>query len=350
MDNTRGSIRAAVQRAAPYREQLSAEMRLLKRSLKRHWDERFKVLRYHLQRGFTPEVAEDRETAGLTEHGWHECTSDRNARLYGKLYRGGGARYLKESSMLSKLRRHKKQVTGILFPRYFYLLDMINHNALFSKWAKAHANIPYFEDRFELYAYLNSNVLRNRAIDFLEFGVFEGESLFKWAELNTDVSSRFFGFDSFHGLMEDFANEWFVYRKGHFTTHGRIPEAKDGRVTFVPGLFQVSLRPFLSAYRPGRQLVINVDCDLHSSTLYVLANLDYLLYDGAVVIFDEFSNPLHEFQAFHQYIAAFGKEYDVLAASGEYYSNVAVRLKSNRANQTPVRTVESGSLEKTALN
>ena len=229
--------------------------------------------------------------------------------------------------MLNRLRRHKKQITGMLFPRHSYLIDMVNHNALFSKWTKAHANVPYFEDRFGLYAYLNSNVLRNSSIDFLEFGVFEGKSLFKWAELNTNPSSRFFGFDSFHGLLEDFANEWFVYRKGHFTTHGRVPEARDPRITFVPGLFQESLRPFLSEYRSQRQLVINIDCDLHSLTLYALASLDCLLNDGAVVIFDEFSNPLHEFQAFHQYIAAFRKDYDVIAASGEYYSNVAIRLK-----------------------
>jgi O-methyltransferase len=233
--------------------------------------------------------------------------------------------------MLSRLRHHKKQVAATLFPRYSYLLDMINHNALFSKWVTAHKDSPYFDERYALYAYLNSNVLRNRPIDFLEFGVFEGKSLFKWAELNTQPSSRFFGFDSFHGLVEDFANEWFVYRKGHFTTHGRIPETADHRVTFVPGLFQASLRPFLAEYRPQRQLVINIDCDLHSSTIYVLASLDHIL-DGAVVIFDEFSNPLHEFQAFHQYIAAFCKDYDVLAASGEYYSNVAVRLKRNSAD------------------
>jgi O-methyltransferase len=227
--------------------------------------------------------------------------------------------------MFGKLRRHKKQILALLFPRHSYLLDMVNHNALFYKWVKAHANVPYFEDRFGLYSYLNSKVLGNEPIDFLEFGVFEGKSLFKWAELNTDLLSRFFGFDSFHGLVEDFANEWFVYRKGHFTTHGSIPETSDGRVTFVPGLFQESLRPFLSEYWPQRQLIINIDCDLHSSTLYVLVTLDQLL-NGAIVIFDEFSNSLHEFQAFNQYIAAFRRDYDVIAASGEYYSNVAIRL------------------------
>ena len=230
--------------------------------------------------------------------------------------------------MFKELRRRKKQISSILFPRYSYRLDMLNHNALFSRWVKAHADAPYFHNRFELYAHLNSNVLHNTGIDLLEFGVFEGKSLFKWTELNTNASSRFFGFDSFHGLVEDFANEWFVYRKGHFTTHGRIPVVSDERVTFVPGLFQDSLCPFLAEYRPQRQLVINLDCDLHSSTLFVLATLDHLLIlnEGAVVIFDEFSNPLHEFQAFHQYIAAFHKDYEVIGASGEYYSNVAVRI------------------------
>src|SRR5215469_16567729 len=91
------------------------------------------------------------------------------------LDKGGG-------TMWNTLRRHKKQVAAILCPRYFYRLDMINHNAKILRWVKSHAGSPYFSNRYELYSYLNANVLANAPIDFIEFGVFEGKSIFKWAE------------------------------------------------------------------------------------------------------------------------------------------------------------------------
>ena len=65
------------------------------------------------------------------------------------------------------------------------------------------ASCPVFTERSDLYAYVHEKYIGPVAIDFLEFGVYRGDSILKWANLNTHSESRFFGFDSFKGLPED---------------------------------------------------------------------------------------------------------------------------------------------------
>ena len=60
-----------------------------------------------------------------------------------------------------------------------------------------------FSDRAEMYRYVHESCIRADAVDYLEFGVFQGESIRQWAGLNKHKDSRFFGFDSFEGLPED---------------------------------------------------------------------------------------------------------------------------------------------------
>jgi len=55
-------------------------------------------------------------------------------------------------------------------------------------------------DRYDLYNYIIYDVLENRPIDYLEFGVWKGESLKYFSTLDQNPKSRFFGFDSFEGL------------------------------------------------------------------------------------------------------------------------------------------------------
>src|SRR5690242_8383596 len=49
-------------------------------------------------------------------------------------------------------------------------------------------------DRQEMYEYINTSILQSAPIDFLEFGVFRGESMRAWSVLNTHGESRFYGF------------------------------------------------------------------------------------------------------------------------------------------------------------
>jgi len=153
-------------------------------------------------------------------------------------------------------------------------------------------------------------------IDFLEFGVFEGESIFKWAELNQNHNSRFFGFDTFTGLPEAWSEK---HHKGYFSVNGKIPHTDDKRIIFLKGLFQKTLPDFLSKLTLKNRLIINMDADLYSSTLYCLTKIDYLLPQDSILIFDEFNNLSHEFSAYLDYTNSYNRKMELICSTSNYH-------------------------------
>ena len=138
-----------------------------------------------------------------------------------------------------------------------------------------------YERRDVLYKAVHDLAVKNRPMDYLEFGVFQGDSMRKWTSINTNPQSRFYGFDSFEGLPEDWASG--QREKGAFTTGGEAPVIDDPRVGFVKGWFNKSLVPFLSTFEPRNQLVLHMDADLYSSTMYVLMTLDPIIRRGTEI-------------------------------------------------------------------
>jgi O-methyltransferase len=193
----------------------------------------------------------------------------------------------------------------------------------FLKWQNSYttSTSKYFSDRFKLYDYLLDGVLNDQAIDYLEFGVFKGESLNHWVESNNVSNSRFFGFDSFEGLPED----WQTMPKGYFSTDGIVPDIKDDRVSFVKGWFQDSLPTFLKSHESKNRLVIHLDADLYSSTLFSLATLNTIIQPGTIIIFDEFLNIIHEYKALIDYEQSFLRKYKLLAYTDGYF-RVAIEV------------------------
>jgi hypothetical protein len=199
-------------------------------------------------------------------------------------------------------------------------------NAQLHRWLKDNRPFSYFQHRFELYNEVQTRILRAEPIDYLEFGVRQGDSIFKWATLNRHSNSRFIGFDSFEGLPEDWVSVTGMAPKGSFSVGGNIPPTSDIRIRFIKGWFRETLRPFLREFHPRSRLVIHNDADLYSSTLYTLSTLDSLLRPGSILIFDEFANPLHEWRAFRDYSITFGRSCRILGAAGEYYTQIALEL------------------------
>jgi O-methyltransferase len=193
-------------------------------------------------------------------------------------------------------------------------------------WAKAH-NEKYhiFDTRYQLYDYLNLNIINNNPIDFFEFGVFEGESIEYWVNLNNNENSRFYGFDSFEGLPQDWQNFSGIMKKSHFDLKGKIPNIDDERLIFIKGLFQDKLELFLKNYNPINKLVIHLDCDLYSSTLYVLTQLHNNLKKGTILIFDEFNTVICEFRALEDYCSAFMKYYKIIGST-KYFNRLAIEI------------------------
>lgn len=186
--------------------------------------------------------------------------------------------------------------------------------------------VPTFQNREKMYDFLNAKLLSSCPIDYLEFGVYKGESIKYFSRINTSPSSRFFGFDTFTGLPSDWDDFGRRLKKATFDTGGNTPESDDPRLLFVKGLFQETLPSFLREFSQRNQLVIHNDSDLYSATLYVLTIANAIIKPGTLVIFDEFYSVLHEFKALEDYCDAYLREYEVVAITGDCLQ-VAIRMK-----------------------
>ena len=198
----------------------------------------------------------------------------------------------------------KRDLVGLIFPNGVPFSQTINDNAVFVAVRRERfSDCPEFSTRLDLYKHLSS-IIGNDSIDYLEFGVWKGEAIDAWRKLNTAAGSRFVGFDTFEGLPENWEEG---HPKGTFSTHGATPRIDDLRVSFVKGLFQKTLLGFLEQTKLSNRLVINVDCDLYSATLYVLTMLDRYFQPGTIIIFDDFYSMSHEFKAFIDYDRSYGR-------------------------------------------
>jgi O-methyltransferase len=207
-------------------------------------------------------------------------------------------------------------------------LNAIAYWFQFANWRRAHpvarpADPSLREDRLWLYrTVIDAEGLDRAPLDYWEFGVFRGESLVWWLENIRNGESRFVGFDTFTGLPE----RWRATEpEGAFNVYGRIPETKDPRCSFQAGLFQETLLPFAVDHDFSRRLVIHLDADLFSSTLFVLTTLATRFKRGDLIFFDNFICSADEFRAFEAFVKAYRVNYEVLGAVGEY-SRVCVKI------------------------
>lgn len=199
-----------------------------------------------------------------------------------------------------------------------------------SRWIIKHLNIPFsdfytyrfdYNKRYILYDYVINSQNVNRSVDYLEFGVSKGYSFKWWVEKIKDSGSRFYGFDTFSGLPED----WGPFKKGDMHNNNETPQINDSRHRFYKGLFQQTLPQFLKEYDLVNRKIIHMDADLYSSTLYVLTQITPFLCKGDIIFFDEFNVPMHEFKAFSEWAEAFYINYEVLGSVNNFYQ-VAIMI------------------------
>jgi hypothetical protein len=181
---------------------------------------------------------------------------------------------------------------------------------------KGSGDIPLFRLREDLHAFVNNDLCRNSQVDYLEFGVYNGYSLRLWTEMNTHPESRFFGFDSFEGLPEDWARS---APRGSYSASGCVPDIPDTRAHCVVGWFQKSLPGFLATYEPRDcTLVIHGDSDLYTSTLFFLTSLNGLIRPGTIIVFDEFDSVLDEYRALTDYTRSYMREFRIVGATTDF--------------------------------
>ena len=194
----------------------------------------------------------------------------------------------------------------------------------FSAWSMKNRKVAYndfpskwnYDKRYGLYKWvIEKENLSLMPINYMEFGVAQGES-FRWfLKENNHPQSRFHGFDTFTGLPED----WGPFKKGYFDNNSAPPEINDNRGKFHQGLFQQTLPPFLKNIDNGLRNVIMLDADLYSATLYTLSSLAPFLKKGDIIFFDEFAVPTHEFKAYYDFVQSYYINLELIAAANNYY-------------------------------
>lgn len=205
--------------------------------------------------------------------------------------------------------------------------DRLSAMARFVTWCATH-QCHMVAERSHLHDLAIQTAGHDMPLTYLEFGVYQGESLRWWINQCTDPGARFIGFDTFSGLPED----WTPDRpKGHFDTGGQLPVVNDDRVSFERGMFQETLPTFLQHFERTGRIVAHLDADLYSSTLFVLVWLLPHLEPGDLLIFDEFHDYMDEYLALEHALRAFPVDLHAVVAMPGYanrgYSRVVTQVR-----------------------
>ena len=185
-----------------------------------------------------------------------------------------------------------------------------------------------FQDRYDRY---NKYVVDKAKVDglWLEFGVASGMSTRKYAEFMPTSMKPLYGFDSFQGIPED----WAEHKKGAFSSNGHIPDVEGAEM--LVGLFDETLPTFISQKDKNISVLV-IDCDLYSSTKTIFDNCKNKIVPGTVIIFDEIYNGSgiykdweeHEYKAFMEFVKEKNVEFKWLAYvfNGEQASCIITKI------------------------
>ncbi len=216
----------------------------------------------------------------------------------------------------------KLQLHRIFYPFTGMFLNLVYLTRL-SKWVYENKKIEYndflskwdYNKRYEMYKWVIEKENLTGPLNYLEFGVASGKSFNWFMTQNAHADSRFYGFDTFDGLPED----WGSFKKGAFSNKSETPLIKDLRGRFLKGLFQQTVPSFLSELDNSRINVLMMDADLWSATLYVLTSFAPFFKKGDIIFFDEFVVPTHEFKAFLDFTQSYYMNLQLVAAANNYY-------------------------------
>ncbi len=175
--------------------------------------------------------------------------------------------------------------------------ETLNRFTTMGTWAgSVEGGIPkHWHDRYDLFREALKHVNGESPL-YLEFGVYKGDTLRWWCENLPSPMANFVGFDSFEGLPED----WHQHAKAGLFALETIPEPPDPRASFEVGWFDQTVPTFrLPAHD---QLIVNIDSDLYSSAVLVLAEMEPHLVPGTLIYFDELSDINHELKAWREFL------------------------------------------------
>ena len=196
-------------------------------------------------------------------------------------------------------------ISNIVFISFFY-----KQMSQIKKFKTGKSGINNQDANSVIWDFIIEKIGKNEAIDFIEFGSYEGRSVNYFAKKFINTESTFVGFDSFEGLPNtDFHLK---YKKGMFNNSGNIPVINDSRIKFVKGYFSEIKNDIKDEISKSKNLkLIHFDADIYSSTLLAL----FLCADqeNYFCIFDEFGDD--EARALYHYLQANNSSVEFIAAS-----------------------------------
>jgi len=155
----------------------------------------------------------------------------------------------------------------------------------------------------------NQNLFDEK-VTYFEFGVWKGEILKYWTTKLKNPQTKFFGFDSFEGLPE----EWETQEIGtdYFSVGGNLPKIDDSRVQFVKGWFSDTL-PTFSLEESQNRKIFFVDCDLYSSSSSVFKFIERYIRPGDIIFLDDIFDRNHQLKAFEEFLKSSRLNFESLA-------------------------------------
>jgi len=137
---------------------------------------------------------------------------------------------------------------------------------------------------------------------FLEFGVYNGDSINLFAKFLSNHSLDIHGFDSFEGLEEEWIAEDYN-PVGTFSLDKNLPKVSNN-VKLVKGKVQETLESFLTNNNKKKIIFVHMDLDTYIPTKFTLNKIKPFLQKGAIILFDEFYGfpnwEKTEFKAFNE--------------------------------------------------
>lgn len=203
--------------------------------------------------------------------------------------------------------------TGFLKARG-YVVNTLYGRTLFVGPVQARANPIHYEVMFNEAAKVAGNLRRGH---YLEFGTFDGRTFtLAWHAMAPRCPwMRFFGFDSFTGILGSRSDEAYVdgtycSNRQTFEHNWKVAGLDPARCSSVQGDFrQVLAEPGLrERLAVDAAAVVHIDCDVYEAAKAALDFVAPMLQQGSVLLFDEFhangaSNATGERRALREWLA-----------------------------------------------
>ncbi len=159
----------------------------------------------------------------------------------------------------------------------------------FAWWVRRNfdCKAPFFPNRERLWKHILQTLPATGDLHGYEFGVAYGY-LTKWWLKNCTNVTKWFGYDTFTGLPED----WLHFKKGAFDANGKPPAINDQRVDWIIGRVEETFNAdhLLNSREKSEKKINRIfffDMDLYQPTRHALNIILPHLQPGDILYFDE---------------------------------------------------------------